>query len=168
MMLTQAYLKSVLNYDPETGIFTWAERPVTHQRMKIWNKRFAGKIAGGKNKKGYIEIGLLGRLFKAHRLAWLYMTGEWPKGQGDHENRNRSDNRWGNLRDATHGQNRANSRPNSGRSLKGAYESKKGWDAAITTGGKRKHLGTFDCPAAAHFAYVVAADKCHGKFARAA
>lgn len=94
-MLSQEYLKSILHYDPETGILSWK---VDRRRVKI------GQIAGYLCL-GYVAIGIDGKLYKGHRLAWLYMTGEWPKDEIDHINRTKHDNRWVNLREATKEQN---------------------------------------------------------------
>lgn len=90
--LTQEVLKSLLYYDPETGIFVWL---VTRQRSP------AGKEAGGYDEKGYRRICVNGTKVRAHRLAWLYMTGEWPEDQLDHINGLKDDNRFVNLREAT-------------------------------------------------------------------
>lgn len=94
--LTQEQLKEVLIYDPELGEFRWK------QSSGRWKKFPPLSIAGTVSKiHGYREIRVLGVFQKAHRLAWLYMTGEWPKNEIDHINRIRSDNRWCNLRQAT-------------------------------------------------------------------
>lgn len=103
------YLEEILDYDPETGVFTWKERPVSHfscnGAAKIFATRYAGKEAGRtRHAKGYyksrmIKIG--GREYLAHRLAWLLMTGDQPPKEIDHINRDATDNRWKNLRDGT-------------------------------------------------------------------
>jgi hypothetical protein len=67
-----------------------------------------GSIAGSLHKDGYVYIGIDGRLYLAHRLAVLYVTGEWPEQEVDHKNGVRDDNRWRNLRDASSAQNRRN------------------------------------------------------------
>jgi hypothetical protein len=85
--LTAERLRELLNYDPDTGVFTWRVRPVHSHRV--------GDIAGSvRTTRGYRLIGVAGRVYKAHRLAWLYMMGEWPKDQIDHINRDPSDNRF--------------------------------------------------------------------------
>src|SRR5690349_15052213 len=97
--LTQQYLKEILHYDPETGVFIWY---TSRGHCK------AGNVAGSLNL-GYILIGICNFKYQAHRLAWLYMTGEWPTFEIDHKNGVSSDNRWENLREATriiNGQNR--------------------------------------------------------------
>ena len=83
--ITEARLKERLHYDPDTGIFTWLKMSRQPKRL--------GSVAGGRCD-GYIQIYLDGLIYRAHRLAWLYMTGEWPVGYLDHKNGVRDDNRW--------------------------------------------------------------------------
>src|SRR5690606_34614864 len=99
-MLTQQRLKELLYYDPETGIFT---RLVGRSGPRAR----AGDVAGSDNGKGYIRIYVDGRPYKAHRLAWFYMHGEWPE-EIDHRNGERADNRLSNLRPVTRQQNNLN------------------------------------------------------------
>ena len=98
--LTAEKLRMLLHYDPETGIFTRKVR--TSPRIKV------GDVAGSVNTSGYLLISVQSRLYLAHRLAWLYVYGEWPKLTIDHVNRNTSDNRIANLRDISHKQNGQN------------------------------------------------------------
>ena len=96
-MITQSELKSQLHYDHETGLFT---------RLKINNRKYRiGELAGTINAYGYIDIKLNNITYKAHRLAWFYMTGAWPKQFIDHINMIRNDNAFNNLREATRNQN---------------------------------------------------------------
>ena len=93
-MITQEYLKSVLYYDKDTGLFTW----------KISNKKGhvkEGKLAGSKDNRGYVKIQINKKDYTAHRLAWFYIYGEWPKQVIDHINRIKFDNRIENLRDVS-------------------------------------------------------------------
>jgi len=99
-MLTQERLKERLYYDPMTGLFTWL---IPKAR---WLS--VGAIAGYKMQTGYIQIGIDGRYYSAHRLACFYMKGYWPK-QMDHEDHIRHNNKWDNLREATCTQNSRNS-----------------------------------------------------------
>lgn len=84
-MLTQAKLKSLVNYNPVTGEFSRAG----HDKC------------GTLTYQGYLSIQVAGKRYYAHRLAWFYMTGKWPENEIDHKNRIRNDNRWENLREAT-------------------------------------------------------------------
>lgn len=165
-MLTLERLKELVSYDPETGEFT---RPV---RIGSRGRKFGGHKLGGVSTQGYIAIGVDGRKYLAQRIAFFYMTGSWPKNHIDHINTDRTDNRFVNLREANDSQNGANRSMNSNNKvgLKGCSWSKqnKKWQASITVNRKQTHLGFFDCPAAAHFAYIIASDKAFGEFARAA
>ena len=132
-MITQKELKELLHYDPDTGVFTWKV-----QRGKV--KR--GDIAGCKDKEGYPMVTISRRMYFAHRLAWLYVYGEWPS-LVDHINRDKSDNRIKNLRIATNQENCRN-RESSGKSNhKGVYwqKSHKRWVARISINGERIYLG---------------------------
>jgi hypothetical protein len=150
--LTQEYLKSILHYDPETGIFT---------RLVKRNRRFlVGSIAGSPSSAGYSYIYIDGKHYVASRLAWFYMTGNWPLKEIDHKNRNPSNDKFGNLREATRSQNLMN------REVKGVhYHKKKGrWIAAIAINRKRTYLGSFSSQEEAHVAYMARARELHGEF----
>jgi hypothetical protein len=144
-------LSGVLTYDPDTGIFTW--RVSTGPRAKV------GAVAGALSKDGYIQIRVDGRLYKAHRLAWLWVTGKGPASEVDHINGSKSDNRLCNLRLATPAENQQNQRcshRDSKSGLLGVTRHRNRWLARITVGGKNEHLGTFDTPELAHAAYLAA------------
>lgn len=102
--LTQKELMDRLLYDPETGIFKWL-KIAPNQRERCERK---DKVAGSVNDRGYVKIRINGAWHSAHRLAWLYMVGQWPSEDIDHINLNKSDNRWDNLRAASPMQNRQN------------------------------------------------------------
>lgn len=157
-------LLRVLSYDPLTGKFTWLER--VSIRIKV------GAEAGSPTGDGYIEIGLFGKNFLAHRLAWFYVKGEWPAGQIDHRNTIKSDTTWGNLRDASHGQNVQNTGPrkNNKSGFKGVsfHKGLQRWHARIMCDRRLYLLGFFDSPEEAHAAYAAKAAELHGEFARAA
>jgi hypothetical protein len=104
------YVRKRLEYDPDTGVFTWKPR-IDDKR---WTAQFAGGVAGSINNKGYRRIRIDGESYVAARLAWVYVYGEWPKNQIDHINRKRDDDRLVNLRDVTHTENNNNRSDNNG------------------------------------------------------
>lgn len=162
-MLTQAILKENLHYNPETGIFIWA---------KSKTKVKKGEIAGYTDCKGYRAIGINRKLYRSHRLAWLYMTGELPICHIDHINGVKDDNSFLNLRDATASQNNQNksiTRKNKS-GFKGVCWSKtnKAWRAECTKDGKNHHLGWFASAHLASIAYQEFAKKANGIFFRPA
>jgi len=151
-MITQTELKELLHYNPETGISTWIPRPLDlFSRLcagKTWNTRYAGKPAGCVNKTtGYLQILIYGKIYKSHRLAFLYMEGQFPKDQVDHVNHIRSDNRWKNLREVNRQENNRNqSLPRNNTSGHvGVYwnKNRKKWQSRIKVSGKLAHLGYF-------------------------
>ncbi len=158
-MITQQDLKGILKYDPETGLFVWVA-PRAY-RVK------AGDVAGWSEPGRYVRINLAGRLYYAHRLAFLYMTGQWPVGDLDHINGIRNDNRWSNLREANRSQNLCNRQLKAPRSgVKGVVwiEERKKFRASGSKDGKKIHLGYFDTAEEAHDAYKNFSEKAHGEF----
>lgn len=155
--LGQAELLRVLHYDPMTGLFTWLVR--LSQRAKV------GDVAGRfRRDTGYRSIRLDGREYYAHRLAWLYMTGEWPADEIDHINGSRSDNRWANLRAADRSLNQQNeriARSTSVTGLLGAHRRHGTFRASIVVDGRKKELGAFGTAEEAHAAYVKAKRALH-------
>lgn len=137
--ISQSYLKSILNYDPETGKFIWKYR---FDVTKDWNTKYAGKEAGCINKLGYNAISINNKRYLAHRLAWLYLYGKWPPVLVDHKNgySTKSDNELINLREATKSQNAMNSKVRSDNTsgTKGVYFHRKTnkWYAQITVDSK--------------------------------
>jgi len=131
-------LKEYLDYDPETGNFIWK----VHTG---WAS--PGKPAGCKTKKGYIQIGISLKSYYAHKLAWLFVHGKYPKGEIDHINGNKADNRITNLRDVTVKENQRNAslrKDNSSGFVGVCFYKKTGeWCAYIKVDGKRIHLGNF-------------------------
>lgn len=158
--ITQDELKEWLRYDPVTGVFT---------RLKggRWN-RDAGTQAGTRSKNWYVKIYLLGTFYHAHRLAWFYMTGNWPEGEIDHINREKSDNRWANLREATASQNLLNklAQTNSGTGIRGVhyYKSRNQWVPYINENGKLRRLGYYATLEEAQRVREEAAMRLHGAF----
>jgi hypothetical protein len=157
--LSHEELLRLLSYDPLTGIFIWRVR--SNRRFQI------GAVAGCIGGQGYRVITIYGRIYGANRLAWFYMKGEWPPDKIDHASRKRDDDSWKNLRSATHKQNCRNSLYSRNKlGLKGVRLHHGAYESSIQTGRRAKYLGSFDCPAAASFAYQIAADKEYGEFAR--
>jgi hypothetical protein len=143
------YAKSILDYDPDKGIFTY----------KIKRSRQpAGAIAGTKNKYGHIEIHITKKKVQAHRLAWFFVYGEWPSGLLDHINRNPSDNSIRNLRVVTTAENQQNRKVRIHGRLPGARKLKgcSRWAARIVVNREQIHLGRFDTEEEAHAAYMAA------------
>ncbi|CAK7037051.1 HNH endonuclease signature motif containing protein [Providencia sp. PROV223] len=132
-------LKEVLSYNDKTGVFTW----VTPLSPNV----SVGDIAGTVSSHGYIKISIDNVSYMAHRLAWLYMHERWPKGQIDHINRSKGDNRIHNLRDVTQSQNSKNKglNKNNTSGCSGVYykKDKRTWIASIRDNGKLKYLGSF-------------------------
>lgn len=156
-MLTQEKLKSILSYYPETGEFIWLK--------KLSIRVVVGSNAGYVSDAGYILIGIEGTEYRAHRLAWLYMTGAWPIEQIDHRNRIRDDNRWKNLREATSGENKQNlgTRSNNTSGCTGVSWEKrtKKWAGYINVDGRRFNLGRFSDVEEARDAYLRAKAQLH-------
>jgi HNH endonuclease/AP2 domain len=159
--ITHARLLEVLHYDSETGEFRWIER--MSRSVK------AGDIAGTLHTDGYRRIRIKGRDYLAHHLAWLYMIGQRCSAFIDHSDGDPSNNRWNNLRRATASQNGANARRhrNNGCGFKGVSRTRGRWCARIYKHRRRYHLGIFSTPQEAHAAYMAAARKLFGEFARA-
>lgn len=138
LKITADELRAALLYDPETGIFQWRK---TKPPVR------AGQICSAKNKAGYIVIGFKGCSYQAHRMAWLYMVGDWPRGEIDHIDRDKANNRWTNLRDVPHVTNIHNCQPGRGNrwGVEGVYldQRKNRWVAEIKAFGKRVYLGEF-------------------------
>lgn len=156
--LTAERLRSLLHYDPETGAFT---------RRRSVQGFHANTTAGVLHKaSGYIIVGVDRRRYRAHRLAWLCMTGEWPS-EVDHRNGDRADNRWENLREATRSQNNANQkrRHDNSSGVKGvSWDTlNRRWRAYING----KQIGRFDSIDEAAAARAAAARALYGEFARA-
>jgi len=137
-MVTQKQLKQLLNYNPETGLFTWIKSKT--------NCIKSGDVAGTIMVSGYIRITIDFCQYRAHRLAWLFMVNEWPD-QIDHKNHDRKDNRWCNLRNVTNQENGKNQSlgKNNVSGIAGVGWSKQSskWYARIMVGGKGIHLGVF-------------------------
>lgn len=153
--LTPERLRELLHYDPATGVFTWLVAHGRHGRFP------AGAIAGYKNDKGYLYIWLDGRFYRLHRLAWLYVHGQWPEDQIDHRDTIREHNRIDNLRPATNAQNAQNQHAAPRNNTTGCtgvsfYKPSGKWLSRIMSNGKAIHLGYHDTMAAAVAARLAA------------
>jgi hypothetical protein len=164
-MLTLDEAKRLLVYSPETGRVQW----------RVSSERGGRMISGndlGSISKGYKIAEISGCTYRVHRLAWLLHYGVWPKGDIDHINGNRSDNRIDNLREATRSLNLAirgaTKRNTSG--FKGVSwdKKKRKWVAQISKDYKRQWFSRHDTPEAAHAAYTAAAKVMFGEYARSA
>lgn len=160
-MITHTELRSVLHYEPTNGRFVWLKDPDMGPRRR-------GQEAGFINMGGRRVIKIGQRKFYAARLAWFYMTAEWPPEFVDHINLNPADDRWSNLRLATRSQNMANRRSWTKHGLKGVrLEPKTGrWVAVIRKDKISHYLGIFKTPEEAHQTYMAKARELHGEYAR--
>lgn len=161
-MLTQTELKRHLHYDKDTGIFT---RIISNaSNVKV------GDVAGIKMTEGYLQITVNNRKYLSHRLAWLYIHGEFPPSQIDHKNGIKDDNSIFNLREANNQQNNFNvgAQKNNTSGFKGVsfYKITGKWKATAKLSGKRYHLGYFSTPELASEAYQAFAKKHHAEFYR--
>lgn len=149
-MLTQKYLKEILSYDEETGIFSWI-------RKKNGVKQ---SPAGTRENVGRRKIGIDRKQYFAHRLAWLYVYGEWPKLEIDHIDGNNDNNAIKNLRDVSRSVNMQNlkrSKKNNGCGVLGiSFRDNKKWVAQIGVNKKVIHIGRFDTKDEAKAAYLAA------------
>ena len=123
-------LRAKLFYDQETGVFTWTDKATPAQK---------GKVAGQAMLSGYYRLGFEKQDYYQHHLAWYYVTGLWPQEQIDHIDRNRGNNAFANLREATNQENAQNSKV--GQVYK--YNSK--WAAQLTHNGQLIYLGVYAC-----------------------
>lgn len=169
--ITIDYLLEALTYYPETGIFIWNYRPIHHFKNKrahsSWNARYARKAAGKISKNGYHVISINNKNYYSHRLAYMYINGDLNNVIIDHINMNKLDNRIQNLRVSDiNGNNRNVTKKGIRVLLKGVYKKDGKYFSSICFNGNQRYLGKFDCPAAASFAYQIAADINFGEFAR--
>jgi hypothetical protein len=155
--LTADWLRENMVYEPEIGVFLWRVRGPG---------RVMGKTLGSKNWDGYLAMKIMGDLYYAHRVAWLYVNGVWPEGTIDHIDRNRSNNAISNLRLATHSQNSARKRTKRYIApARGVMPQGPGFVSRIYMNGKRHYLGYFKTVEAASAAYQAKAKEVHGEFA---
>lgn len=149
-MLTLERLKELFHYDPATGMLT---------RLVSMGNSQAGAQVTSTNGDGYRIVAIDRKRYKVARVAWFYMTGEWPVAQVDHKDLDRLNDAWSNLRAATHSQNMTNRR------FPGCHFADGGWTVRIQKDGVRHYLGRFSSFDAASKAYQAAALVHHGEFA---
>lgn len=160
--LTYDEAHRIFDYDPKSGFLRWKVR--TSIRVTI------GQVAGTPGNDGRRRIIYRGGRFLASRIVWLMHEGMWPPGQLDHANVNPTDDRFENLRVATHAQNCWNKgvRSDSQVGLKGVMRCRGRFQARIAVNNQRIHIGTYDTAEEAHAAYLVVAERYHGEFFRGA
>ncbi len=158
--LTAEYAKRVLNYDPDTGALTWAEKVAMRVRV--------GDEAGWIKSDGYREVSLFSKSYKVHRVVFLLVTGSWPKFHVDHINGVRDDNRWGNLRDVPRFVNNENHHEASSNSKLGVLGVRyverlkhNPFNAQIKVRGRVMSLGCYPTPEEAHAMYLCAKRSLH-------
>jgi hypothetical protein len=158
--ITAEGLRALFVYDPETGVFA--------VRTRTSPQRTVGMPVGSATSHGYVQIGIGSRaslrMYRAHRLAWLYMTGSWPQREIDHINGDRADNRWANLREVSTSVNAQNARRPRTRNksgLLGVFPKREKFAAQICIEGKKVSLGSYATAQEAHAAYIAAKRRLH-------
>lgn len=153
-------VRKLFHYDKVTGVLTW--------RKTLSNRNPAGSRAGGPLvKKKRRTVGIFGSRYAEHRIIWVYVTGRWPRETIDHKNRDQSNNRWKNLRQATHTDQKGNYplRRSNTSGARGVYRLKSGkWRARLKIRYVSTHLGYFRTKKEAVFYYNQAARKYFGRF----
>jgi hypothetical protein len=147
---TQEELKRVLDYNPDTGIFVWKLKNRAHK---------SGVIAGNIHRFGYRRISVNKTECKAHRLAWLYVYGEWPTKHIDHINGIKDDNRICNLRDVSQRDNSLNKKIHREGKLQGCTFHKNGWQVGINENGRQRYIGRYKTEQEAHARYLIEREK---------
>lgn len=152
---TAEYVRSVLSYDPETGVLRW---------LKSGTGRKPSLVAGHRQASGYWVTGIQNHLYKNHQLALLLSTGRWPEHDVDHINGDKEDNRLCNLREVDHQsntQNRLKAHSNNISGILGVHKRKQSFMARILVNGTPHHLGTYKTAEEAHTAYLEAKRRLH-------
>lgn len=160
--LSHARLFSLLDYNPDTGVFVWKVARGIHGLTP------AGRTAGCPNNKGYLRVVIDGSHYVLHRLAWFYMTKGWPAQLIDHIDGNPANNRFSNLREATPAQNQMNRRSAYNKTgIHGVsfHAASKKYVAQISSGGRKYYLGIFADPAEAKTTYQMNAAVLQKEFA---
>lgn len=140
-MMTQQRLKELLEYDPETGMWRW-------NNPQARNKKPISEQAGTISVHGYRIITYCGVKYRASRLAWLYMTGEWPSHEIDHKDRDKANDKWENLRDLTRSDNACNRglQSNNASGARGVHwdNTRSKWFVQVKSEGGNIFVGRFD------------------------
>lgn len=154
--MNQHQLKQILDYNPDTGVFTW--------KISLSKNVPIGQIAGYRRPDGYIQVGILGKSWLAHRLAWLWVYGEFPSLDVDHIDGDPSNNKIENLRVVPHINNQQNQRrasKNNKSGFLGVSKDKYSFRAKICVNKKIVCLGSFKTPEEAHEVYIKTKLKVH-------
>ena len=156
-LLTAERARELLDYDPETGFFTW---------RAARGGKYKGSRAGGKGHHGYVVISIEGKVYYAHRIAWLITNGSWPPDDIDHVNGVNNDNRITNLRAVSHYVNQQNQRRPTAKNTSGFLgvswdSSRESFAARIKSQGKLLYLGRYTNPDEAYQAYLTAKRDLH-------
>jgi hypothetical protein len=149
--LSHARALELYSYDPGTGVLT--------RRVSVSPNARAGGVVGSPQSKGYLETSADGHRVLVHRLVWFFVHGEWPRGDIDHIDGDRTNNRVSNLRDVSRRvnlENQRRARSDSQSGLLGASPHQGRWTARLRVDGKQHYLGLFDTPQLAHAAYIAA------------
>ena len=160
--ITQVMLGDLFEYNVDSGVFL--------RRIRTGQNVQSGAVAGSMDGKGYWQISVCGRVFRAHRLVWLYVYGRWPDAQIDHINGDKADNRLTNLREVTNAQNMQNrlvlqKNNTSGFAGVSFYKPTGKWKSQIKVNGGVIFLGYFDTPEKAHEVYLNAKSDFHPSWA---
>ncbi|MDP2047553.1 MAG: HNH endonuclease [Cypionkella sp.] len=180
-VLDPTFLHQILRYDPETGKLFWLTRSsdlfddrgqMQESNAARWNSRWAGTEAFTALRAGYRRGLIFRKIYTAHRVIWAMQTGDWPKVLVDHMDNDRGNNRWVNLRQATHSQNQCNKRMllanTSGFKGVSLHKQNGKWQATISLHGKQRHLGYFDSPELAEHRVNAERRSLHTEFGRVA
>jgi hypothetical protein len=158
--ITHSYLLSILDYDPDTGVFT--------NKIRRSSRTLPGAVVGSRQSGGYLTVCVAGKIYFLHRLAWFYHYGAWPLQDIDHIDRDRTNNAIHNLRLASKAEQSFNrGSPGNATGMRGVEPVNDGarFVARIRVRGSRVYLGCFATAEEAHAAYCKAAQELHGEFA---
>jgi len=168
-MPSRKRLQRIFFYSPSTGVLYWRRRRPGTKSSNVFNAKFALKAAGTLQVQGYLSVEIAGSAFKVHRIIWKLMTGKDPEWI-DHKDRDRSNNRWPNLRNASQSQNgyNGNLSPRNTSGYRGVsfIKAHGKYRAAVQIDGRKQHIGYFRTAEAARAAASSAILATRGEFAR--